>query len=560
MRFVILLVWLLVMATNVAAQKDPLYNFPLKINYRISGAYAELRGNHYHAGLDMSTMGVENVEVHAAEKGWVSRVKVSPYGYGRALYIDHPDGHTTVYGHLNGFASKIDEFVRKVQYATESFDVDTLLSAGQIVVERDEVVALSGNTGGSGGPHLHFEVRDTQSEEPLNPLRFLPPIKDDVAPVLYGIKVYALGEKSQVDDCTTDKYFATNVARDRRINVFGEIGLGLHCTDYIGQNSRPCGVVCIELYDNEKLVFKSSVEHFSFETNRHVNSHIDYAERRRTKRFVQKSFVEPGNKLPIYSNVCTPIRISDGEVHKMLYVAKDFAGNRATLSFTLVGKKNLAIKDKSSLDGEFVDWQRTWVKDTLGIEILMPHHSLFDNTCIAVEKIGEAIAVGNPDVPFAKAMSLTMNVPNKWLRRASQVYIGCLNEKGVGAYLTSSVEADTATCKGAMLVKGLATTFGRFAVCIDSIAPTIRIRNKATTLKPNNLIMIGVADDVSGISHYDVRIDGRWEVFEYDYKKARLIATPAYLGLNSGRHHLVATVTDACGNSRILEWDFTLAK
>lgn len=544
-----------------SVRTDPLYEVPLKIAYRISGSYAELRGNHFHAGLDMGTAGVENVEVHSAEKGWVSRVKVGPYGYGRALYISHPDGHTTVYGHLNGFAPKIDSLVRARQYAEKSFSVELFLEEGRVPVSRDEVVAYSGNTGGSGGPHLHFEVRDTKSEEPLNPLRFLPKVTDNMRPTLFGVKVYALSEESQVAGASADKYFNLNAISGRTIDCYGQVGLGIHCTDYFAAGGRPCGVVEVRLYDNDELVFKSRVDHFPFDLNRHVNSLIDFRESTLNRRFIQRSLVSPGNKLPIYETVSTPTTVAEGATHKMKYVVRDFAGNESSVSFTLRGRRNAGAAAKKKA-GYFVDRECTWVKDSAGVDVLIPREALYDDEWVVIKSApsakghGMVYSVGDRCVPLQKAMTLTMAVPEKWKKLGRKVFVGRVAGSGL-AYCGGDVRPDFGS-ESVYVISANVLSFGDYTLDVDTVAPSVRMRNKSNVVRMTDNISIGVSDDKSGIDTYSVTIDGEWHVFEFDYKNARLKVTPEYLGLSKGSHKLKAEVGDACGNVRTLEWSFVV--
>lgn len=553
----------ILVAAASAQGGDPQYALPLKTPYRISGTFGELRGNHYHAGLDMGTAGVENIEVHAAEDGCVSRVKVGPYGYGRALYIDHPDGHTTVYGHLNGFAPKIDSLVRREQYALESFDVQIFPRRGEVPVRRDEVVALSGNTGGSGGPHLHFEVRDTRTEEPLNPLRFIETAADDVPPTIYGVKIYALSPDAQVAGGHADRYLPLAQAQGKTIDAVGTIGVGIHCTDHVCRSGRPCGVVEINLYDGDTLVYHSRVDRFPFDLNRHVNSHIDFGESVTNRRFVQRSLVEPGNRLPIYGTVRTPTTVGEGETHAMRYEILDFAGNKTSLCFTLRGRRNKALGPKGKPKGESVERERTWAKDTMGIDVVIPRHALYDDHHVDIVRTMRRdgrpplFSIGSETVPLQKEMTLTMSVPARWKTLGRQVYVGRRSADGTLAYVGGETRTDTGSAN-VTLIAAKTARFGTYTIDVDSAPPTISVRNKGNNVRRDGWIFLGVADDKSGVAKYDVRIDGKWQVFEYDYKRARLKANVGYLAIGRGRHKLQATVEDACGNSRSMEWEFVV--
>lgn len=552
--------WMMVAVVGMAQKSEKRYTCPLKIAYRISGTYGELRGNHYHAGLDMGTAGVENIEVHSADEGWVSRVKVGPYGYGRALYIDHPDGHTTVYGHLNGFAQKIDSIVRKEQYGKQSFDVQLFIEKGKIPVKRDEIVAYSGNTGGSGGPHLHFEVRDTKTEEPLNPMRFIETAADNVPPTLFGIKIYALGKDAQVAGGRNDRYLPLAQTNGKTIDAIGKIGVGIHCTDYVEKGGRPCGIIEINLYDGDELVYHSRVDHFPFDLNKHVNSHIDFKESVSNKRFVQKSFVSPGNKLPIYGEIKTPTIIGEGETHKMRYEVMDFAGNKSILRFTLRGRRNAALGEKEKPKGDLVAWEKTWAKDTLGIDVLIPHHSLYEDSYVDIVRtdrgatLPAAYTIGDTGIPMQKSMVVTMSVPEKWKKLGNKVFVGRMTGKGM-VYAGGEMRADNGA-GNVTLISAQVSQFGTYSIDVDTIAPTVGIRNKSTLLRRDSWIYICVGDDKSGVAKYNVWIDGKWEVFEYDYKNSRLKAQINYLKIKRGSHTLRAEVRDGCGNKKEVSWTF----
>ncbi len=510
----------------------------------------------------MGTLGVENVEVHAAESGWVSRVKVGPYGYGRALYISHPDGHTTVYGHLNGYAPKIDSLVRQHQYASQTYETEFFLPEGKLPVNRDEVVAFSGNTGGSGGPHLHFEVRDTKTEEPLNPLRFISIAPDNVPPTLYGVKVYALSTDAQVSGAASDRYFKLGNINGRTIDCVGTIGLGIHCTDYFAAGGRPCGVIEINLYDGDSLVYSSRVDHFPFELNRHVNCHIDFAESLLNKHFIQRSFVSPGNRLPIYGKRATPTTVREGETHKMRYVVKDFAGNESAVSFILRGVRNTGAKLQPTPTGDLVKWQRTWAKDTLGVDVLIPRETFYEDQYVAISRtnrVGQLppiFTIGSRLVPIQKSVKVTMAVPNQWRRIKDKVFVGRKTTNGV-AYSGGEVRPELGSANHFVITANI-SSLGDYTLDVDTLAPALRIRNKTNSIGKSDLISIGISDDKSGIAKYSVTIDGQWQVFEFDYKNARLKMTPEYLGLGRGRHKLHVEVSDSCGNTRTLDWDFSV--
>jgi len=529
------------------------YPYPMDIPISISASFAELRANHFHAGLDMSTKGVIGVPVHSVADGYVSRIKISPYGYGHALYISHPDGHTTVYAHLSAYAEKIAEVALSEQYRLHSFEIDINLSPDKLPVHKGDVVAFSGNTGGSGGPHLHFEVRDTQTEEALNPLAFLVPIPDAQAPTVYGVKIYSQTDDSQVEGKCTNRYFSLSEIEGKTINVCGQIGLGIHAVDYFVANQRPCGVVEIKLYDGKQLIFNSVLDKISFDDTRYINSHIDYAEQATNKRFIQKSFVDSNNHLPVY-RCAEKLNIAQGETHNMRYELTDFNGNKRVVGFTLRGQQSASATPRKH-SGYAISYARTFALDTLGVSVLIPHDALYSDTYADVVMTDitnddHIFRIGTNRIPLHKPMTISMPIPTDMQPMGNKVFIAQIDEKSKLTYIASQVDGTIVTAHP--------QTLGSFTVANDTIAPKVVSKNSRTNLKQVNSIMIGVSDNLSGVKKYNVSIDGQWKCFEYDYKNTRLISKVKALQLSKGTHTLDAEVEDECGNKTQWQWHFTI--
>ncbi|MBQ5575498.1 MAG: M23 family metallopeptidase [Bacteroidales bacterium] len=548
------LFYLLVFLCAFGAKAQNYIN-PMDIPVVLSASFAELRANHFHGGLDISTPHI-GVPVKSVADGYVSRIKVSPYGYGYGLYITHYDGHTTVYGHLSEYAPKIDSVIRKEQYRLQSFDVDYFPDSTLLTVKQGEIVAYSGNTGGSFGPHLHLEVRDTKTEDPLNPLEFLEkPVADHRAPTVYGIKVYALDDTSAVNE----KYYELKNIENKTVEAYGHIGFGINAVDFFDVGGRPCGVVEVSLYDNDMLVFQSRLDRMPFDKTRYINSFVDFAEEQSDNRYIQKSFVDPNNALDIYK-VCKPIIVKPGSLHRIRYELTDFVGNTKKVSFYVRGVAANSFEPRICR-GERISWALDYFYDNCGMEVIIPAGNFYKDEYLEFAKSDSnafnrpLYTVGNRQIPVHNNITLTLPVPDDYLKmlaaselRDKQIFVARTGKKNSIGYVGGTLDGDRITVKPRIL--------GDFLVAVDTVPPRVVTKNSVTLLSQNNNVMVGISDNLSGIEKYNVYIDGEWKIFEYDYKNARLISPVKKLGIKSGAHTLVAKIEDACGNLTEWEWKF----
>ena len=307
----------------------------------LAGSFGEIRGNHFHSGIDFRTNQREGYPVYAVADGYISRLRVQNSGFGQALYLNHPNGYTTVYGHLQRFAPKIAAVLKNLEYEQKSFEIDEFPEATLIPVRKGEVIAWSGNRGSSGGPHLHFEIRDTKTEETINPQFFGINIPDNIPPVIHSLYVYRLNGKTFNESTSKQAIGITGASGKYKalapVSLTGEVGFGIVVTDRHNGLSGTNGVYSIQLELDGKMIYTSALERFSFENSKAINSHIDYPTYINTKRSIQKSFVDPGNPLKIYSGLVNggKINFNDGASHQLRYIITDSKGNASILPFTV---------------------------------------------------------------------------------------------------------------------------------------------------------------------------------------------------------------------------------
>ena len=307
MRILLSLFFLFTLILN-AQSKYPqdYFRSPLDITTVLSGTFAELRSNHFHAGLDIKTKGREGLNVYAAAAGYVSRIKIAHFGYGKAVYITHPNGYTTVYAHLQSLSPILESYIKKLQYKNESFEVQVFPEPLDLPITKGELIALSGNTGSSGGPHLHFEIRDNQ-ERPINPMLFGLTTKDTKKPNIKSFYAYPLNDTSHVNGFNTKQKLRLIGLKNgdfkiSDIKAYGQIGFGVESTDRHDLAGNNNGVFKIESYLNGDQNFEVNFERVSFDESKHINRFIDYSHFKEKKKRIQKIFRDTNNPLRIFSN------------------------------------------------------------------------------------------------------------------------------------------------------------------------------------------------------------------------------------------------------------------
>lgn len=505
---------------------------PLDPPLNLSGNFGEFRTNHFHTGIDLKTGGREGLPVYAAQGGFVSRIKVSAYGYGNALYIDHPNGYTTVYGHLRDFGPEIEAFLREAQYELESWEVDLYPGRDQLLVDSAEVVGWSGNTGSSGGPHLHFEIRETESEFPMNPLLWDFPVADTRAPLLKGIQIEPLTDTSTVQGSSRPQLFDTrgssgrvSLYRNEPIEVYGTVGVGVHTIDLLNGNSNVCGIYRLKLYLDDQLIYDQQIDSLNFATNRFMNAHADYEALRSNRKSIHRTFRLPYNRLPIYKTVLNEGRITltDDEVHNIRVEVFDVHGNPSSLTFTMkrgADSGSASSGSTATLQQEGAKLLRFDQVNTLRTDscnAYIPEGRLYDDCYAAISRhnrdqtnYSAYYTIGNPFEPVHDEFILKIKareLPDSLSDKLLMVKVDASRNRIYASGGDFKLGWVTARVK----------EFGTYALELDTVAPTIRERqcNRSG-------ISFTITDDLSGIEGYEARIDGEWIRMYYEPKRARI--------------------------------------
>jgi len=554
---------LCVSAANISAQSYdslPSFGAPLDIPLYLSGNFAELRRNHFHTGIDIKTQGVEGQNVLAAEDGVVSRIGVSPWGYGLALYIDHPNGYTTVYGHLQSYSKKIEAAIRKQQYAEKAFAVD-FTPREPIAVKRGEIVALSGNSGGSGGPHLHFEIRKTETEHPQNPLLFGFDIKDDIAPRIRGVRFHPLSDSTLINNKHVAQSFVVtgnagkyHLKSGQEINVYGAFGLSLHTLDFLNGQSNRCGIYTLALKVDNELICASRFNELDFSTVRHINSYKDYEVYKNNHWHYHKSFVEPGNKLEIYDspppNNGVINKTKPGK-HHVNYITTDAYGNESDLEFDfmVLAKPTVLLPSPEPYDAYFPYGQVNHFEYADELELTFPENAFYTDLRFQFSRQMQTSAtyspvyiIQNEDIPVQEAFELKFswkgipkNIRSKILAQRSDL-------SGRTSYITGKTTADNFIIES--------RDFGKFTLVADTTAPSLSARKWSTggTVTNNTQLQFTIGDDRSGIKSYNGYLNGEWVLVMYETKNRMIYLNVSDSNFKKGKNRLNVKLEDGCGN------------
>ncbi|WP_254712523.1 M23 family metallopeptidase [Polaribacter pectinis] len=561
MKHFTLLILLLVSLSFFSQEEYPKDYFrnPLDIPIVLGGTFGELRSNHFHAGIDIKTQGREGLKVYAVADGYVSRIKVQQFGYGKAIYITHPNGFTSVYGHLSKFADAIEKYVKAVQYKKENYQTGNLyFKEYQFPVKKGELVAFSGDTGGSGGPHLHFEIRNTASENIINPLLFGFKVADSKSPTIQGVKAYSLSTDARINQ--QNKSFSIpikNMGNGKysadRISASGTIGFGVSVFDRLDKATNKNGIYSLEMLVNEKRFYYIDVETFSFSESKFINLHVDYEYYKKYKRRYQKTYKETADKLSMYKNLINngKINIKPGLNYTVKIIAKDFEGNVSSIKIPVVGKESNTIfkkqKDTTAYKIIAKKFQR-FSKEN--VTIAFPKNTFYEDIYLDFKVENGIAKIHTPTIPLDKSFTLTFNVSNYSEAEKQQLYIANLEYVKYPRYQFTRKKDSTffTTTK----------SLGNYKLLSDKIKPKASILYFKDNQWISNLktIKVKISDIGSGIKNWRATIDNEWILMQYNHKKKILTYNFSDKKLVGSKHIFKIVVSDNVGNTKELSRTF----
>ncbi len=534
------------------------FRSPLDISLELSGSFGELRSNHFHSGLDIKTNQRTGAKVYAAAAGYVSRIKVEHYGYGKALYITHPNGYTTVYAHLEKFAPRIEEFVKKKQYASENYEVELYPDDLTLRVDQGEVVAYSGNSGGSGGPHLHYEIRDGDAR-PINPLLFGIKIPDSKMPLIKQVKAYPLDDQSSINGKNEAQLLrlipiGAGKFKVEPFSAYGEIGIGINTNDQMDAGSNQNGVYNIKTSFNGKPNFEMTFDRFSFDETRYINQMIDYEYFQKNKSRISKLFIPDGSPLSLYrtnSNNGKLKVVDPGTKHTYKVLVTDISGNISEINMDISNedkKENLVITNPKQ--STLVPRNQNYSATLGAFTFTIPADALYEDSFLNINENADVLKVHDDVIPLHKSMIINYDMKSKTDDQMDKYYIARITPYGTAYHVDSRLKGNTLTA--------FTRTLGTYGVRKDTNPPTIAPVNfkSGQWLSKNNTLTLKINDKETGIQAYRATINGKFALMEYEYKTNLITYNFSDDVSAETDNELVVIVTDNVGNSTKFEANF----
>lgn len=555
MRVIVVFFFLFIFSFGFSQKKYPqdYFSNPLKIPTVLSGTFGELRSNHFHSGIDIKTQGKEGIPIYAPADGYVSRIRVGQYGFGKALYVRHPNGYTTVYAHLQKYSVDIQKYVKENQYRKEKYAIGNLFpKPDKFPVKKGEVIGYTGNTGSSLGPHLHYEIRETKSEHIINPLHFGMDVEDTKTPTVKKIVAYPIGSNSRVSNVHQKtvipfKNLGNGNFTAERITAIGYVGFGISVHDKLNGATNKNGIYSLEMKVNGNRYYYHDVETFSFSESKYINLLIDYKHYAKFKSRVQKTFKHPASKLSMYEDLFDngKVYIEEGQNYNIELIAKDFKGNTSTVKIPVKGvQANSIFKEKDTTNYKIKAKEFTKFTEQ-NVTVAFPKNTFYEDCYLDILVDNDTAQVHRPTIPLDKRYTLTFNTNHLSASQKKQVYIANVTKEKYPYYVSTKRKHNKVFTNQKAL--------GTYTLKFDDKSPTIR----AVNFKNNQWISalselkVRIKDKETGIKSWRATIDDDWVLMEYNQRTGVLTYDFSDKKLTSGKHTFKIVVADNVGNTEV---------
>ncbi len=528
---------------------------PLDIPMQLSGNFGELRSNHFHTGFDFRTQQKEGLAVYAVGDGYISRIKISSYGYGKAIYIDHPNGYTTLYGHLQKGYGKIEAYIRAEQYKQQSYEIEVFPKPGELVVKKGDTIALSGNTGGSEGPHLHFEFRDTKTEKIINPHHFGFDLKDSKRPILTSLVAYPVSDSSHVNQSGKPIIIGLSQQPDgtfisQKVSASGKIGFGFSGYDQDNQSWNNNGIYKAQSFVNGKESFGFQFDSLAFDQGRYINAMLDFPRYKRTQQRVLRMFMKDPFPLSVIKTDAANGLVATTPGLSQLYrlEVSDFHNNKTTVLVPIdYTPGSIVVLRDVAVSNYFVYAKKDALFEKDGMSVYFPAGTFYEDFALQFDVKDGVMTVQDDLTPVHSNFSVSVKSPNAVA--ADKTFIASVSGKRLSYNATKYKDG---------VFTAWTKNLGGFTLARDTIAPRITMAKpiQGKWLTKQRSIELRISDEMSGIRTYNGYLNGKWVLFEYEHKAKRITHVFDAALLNEGANQLKVVVTDNVGNSAIFETQF----
>ena len=531
---------------NIVLSQDIDFHTPIDSPFDLSGTFGEYRSR-FHTGIDFKSRGVLNQKIFSIEEGYISRIEVNNYGYGKVIYIDHPNGYTSVYAHLNNFNTEIDTYIKSEHYKLKSSTLKKFPKKDELKVKKGELIGYSGNTGGSFGPHLHFEIRDTDTQDALNPLIFNYEYLDTERPIIRGLYlideentlVSSLPVKKEIRKLNDSTYTTDDIEYSKKTGL----GIDIYDIQYKGLFNQN-GVYKVDLLIDSILVYSFKMDRIKFSQNHYRKIMYDYISAIKNKTKVLKVFTPRNADLSFLRNndfngILDPIKYLNSDISIRV---SEWNNNSSYLNFRI---KATDSKDEIfTYDGiEILTNQNYEINKNLSL-IEIRKNSFYNDLLLNISYERDTLDLGEDKNPFRSSITIKIPQAISDTLELRQSFIGRVKDEKI-TYINSKRDDSYIYAKTSSL--------GKYIISRDTVKPDIRPINfkQNSNISNKSSIRLRLKDDISGIKSYNAFLNGKWALFEYEPKLNLIFHNISDKIINEGENTLIINYQDGVGNKGI---------